>query len=65
MRRGASRAAAIGLGLRGRAGEPKRAVDELFMSFWDEVEPDWWDAWTGLQNRRTSQADHPVDAVVP
>lgn len=46
-------------------GKPERAVDTLFMSFWEDVEPDWWKSWPGLERRITPWADHLVDAVVP
>ncbi len=42
-----------------------RAVERLFMSFWQEGEGDWWKRWPGLENRKTPWADHLVARIVP
>lgn len=45
--------------------EPTLATGSFFMSFWTDVETQWWKFWAGLENNRTPWADHLVDAVVP
>lgn len=45
--------------------EPTLATGSLFLSFWTNVETQWWKLWPGLADRKTPWADHLVDAVVP
>lgn len=45
--------------------QPSQGVTSLFMSFWEDVEPDWWKLWPGLERHKTPWADHLVDVVVP
>ncbi|MFL0413645.1 SIR2 family protein [Sphingomonas sp. 179-A 2A2 NHS] len=45
--------------------EPTSAVNSLFMSFWDDFEPDWWKMWPGLERHRTPWAAHLIANIVP
>lgn len=47
-------------------GEPRHGASHLFMSYWDEAEPNWWKhRRSTYSNRKTAWADYLVDHVVP
>lgn len=50
-----------------RPGDERRpAASHLFMSFWDEAEPDWWKHRAPeYERRKTAWADYLVDHAVP